>query len=338
MGALKRGVNPLSHDLGLHICGGRGKHSLRTPVELEELAGRLNLDGTELIRASKLSAKVDNTCLQDGFGLYLHSFILTSSGEWAVVQQGMKPDDKLARRYHWHSPRVRSFVEDPQAGISGVNQGIITNLSDHRAGRSRQSIAEFVREDPDRQLREIRHLVMDRAHDVKPRHVDEKRLGAVLRAAHEAQHARFEDTLLLPGLGPRTLQSLALVGEVIYGAPHRFEDPARFAFAHGGKDGSPFPVPLNVYDEGLDFLREALDRTKVGYSEKRRSLQTLSRFVEAIEQRQGTGADVEAVKRWEKRNAPRYGGRTVFDRPGSRRPRTKPREGDQLSLFGQATV
>jgi hypothetical protein len=261
MGALKRAINPVSHDLGLHVCGGRGKHSLRTPRELEDLAGRLNLDGAALVRASRLSAKVDNTCVQDGFSLYLYSCIVTATGEWSVVQQGMKPDSKLARRYHWHSPTVRSFVDDPQSGIAGQSQGVITNLSDRRADRSRDGIVSFIREHPDRQLRELRHLVMDRAHRVGRRHVDEKRLGAVLRAAHEAQYSRFEDAVLLPGLGPRTLQSLALMSEVIYGAPHRFRDPARFSFAHGGKDGSPFPVPLNVYDESLDYLREALDKT-----------------------------------------------------------------------------
>lgn len=337
MGALKRAINPLSHDLGLHVCGGRGKHSLKTPQELEELAGKRNLDGAALVRASRLSAKVDNTCVQDGFSLYLHSFVVTATGEWSVVQQGMKPDSKLARRYHWHSPTVRSFVDDPQSGIAGQSQGLITNLSDRRADKSRDGIVTFIREHPDRQLREIRHLVMDRAHQVGRRHVDEKRLGAVLRAAHEAQHNRFEDALLLPGLGPRTLQSLALVSEVIYGAPHRFQDPARFSFAHGGKDGSPFPVPLTVYDESLDFLKEALDKTKVDHSEKLRSLRTLARFVESVEKRGNTAVDADEVIRWEKQHSRQFGGRTVFDDAGGAgkpgQGTRKGKEGDQLLLF-----
>ena len=335
MGALKRAINPISHELGLHVCGGRGKHSLKTPDELFEISGRLGLDGAALVRSSKLSAKVDNTCVQDGFSLYLHSFVLSNTGQWTVVQQGMNPGSRLARRYHWHSPSVRSFVADPQSAVTGENQGLITNLSDARAEEARGTIVDFLREHPERQMREIRHLVIDRAHDVKPRHVNDKRLAAVLAVAHERQHATFEEALLLPGVGPRTLQSLALVSEVIYGAPHRFEDPARFSFAHGGKDGSPFPVPLKVYDEGLDFLRVALDRSHVEHSEKRRSLRMLSRFTQFVERRYERRVDIEAVKKWERRHAPEFGGRTVFDTPRARPTiaRPKPAEGEQLSLF-----
>ncbi len=336
MGALKRALNPISHELGLHVCGGRGKHSLRTPQQLLEVSGRLGIDGAALVRASKLSAKVDNTCVQDGFSLYLHSFVLSNTGQWTVVQQGMNPSCRLARRYHWHSPTVRSFVSDPQAGVTGENQGLITNLSDSRADKARSGIVTFMREHPERQMREIRRLVMDRAHDVKPRHVNDKRLAAVLTVAHERQHATFEEALLLPGVGPRTLQSLALVSEVIYGAPHRFDDPARFSFAHGGKDGSPFPVPLKVYDEGLEFLRVALDRSHVEHSEKRHSLRMLSRFTQFVERRYERRVDIEAVKRWEWRHSPTFGGRTVFDqqpRPSTADINTQPVEGEQLSLF-----
>lgn len=334
-GALKRAINPVSNDLGLYVCGGRGKHSRRTPDELTEFCEENGLDDTGLVRASKLSAKVDNTCVQDGFGLYLHSFIVTPKGEWTVIQQGMNDQTSMARRYHWHSANVRSFVSDPQSGITGENRGLITNLSDSRALEARDGIVEFLKEHPDKQLREFRHLAMDRSHEVKPHHVNEKRLGAVVKLAYERQYSHFEDALLLPGVGPRTLWSLALVGEVIYGAPHRFDDPARFSFAHGGKDGSPFPVPLTTYDEGIEFLRSALDRSRVDRSEKLTSLRKLTKFTDFLARRYDTRVDANSVKRLERARSHVFGGRTVFDdKPRPTRPKhVNGGDGEQLSLF-----
>jgi len=334
VGALKRAVNPIGRDLGLYVCGGRGKHSRRTPDELEAVAALHGLDGGALVRASRLSAKVDNTCVQDGFSLYLHTFVVTSAGQWAVVQQGMNPDLRLARRYHWHSAAVRTFVDDPQSGVVGEGQGLITNLSDSRAAGSRAGIVEFLHEHPERQMREVRRLVMDPAHQVGRRHVDEKRLAAVLTTAYERNVPEFTDALLLPGVGPRTMQALALVGEVIYGAPHRFDDPARFSFAHGGKDGSPFPVPLKVYDESIAFLRSALDRSAVERSEKLASLRKLTAFTEFVEQRYDRTVDTERVIQQERAMSPAYGGRTVFDQAVTKRHRPRKQSGpEQLSLF-----
>lgn len=311
MGALKRAINPLFDELGLYVCGGRGKYSLKTPSELLAFSDRTGCDGAMLVRASRLSAKVDNTCIDDGFSLYLHSFIVSRGGEWAVIQQGMNPDVRRARRYHWHSASVQSFVDDPHTAVIGDNLGEIMNLSDARAGKNRQGIVEFLSQHPDVQLREMRHLSLDAGHAVKPRHVDSKRLGAIMTLAYEKQFRNFTDALLLPGVGPRTVQSLALVSEVIYGSPGRFSDPARFAFAHGGKDGHPFPVPLKTYDESISILRGAVDSAKINRSDKMRSLKVLHEMSLAIEKNRSPFADVEKVIQHERRQSHHYGGMTV---------------------------
>ncbi|MEJ2004697.1 MAG: DUF763 domain-containing protein, partial [Cyclobacteriaceae bacterium] len=231
MGALKHALNPGSRELGIYICGGRGKHSRKTPDELLQIADHTGLNGNELVRTSKLTAKVDNTALQDGFQLYLHSFILTESGHWAVVQQGMNELNHMARRYHWLSEHVSSFVDEPHASVIGQNQGLILNLTAHEAEASREGILNVGRENPGRILPEIRKILMPRHHDVKATDVDMKRLGTILTMSYDSQFNQFEDLLLLRGLGPKTLRSLTLVSEVIHGTPSRFRDPARFSFA-----------------------------------------------------------------------------------------------------------
>jgi len=327
MGALKRALNPISHDLGLYVCGGRGAHSRRTPEELIEHADRTGLDGTELVRASKLSAKIDNTCLQDGFRLYLHTFVVSREGQWAVVQQGMNDSLGMARRYHWHSPSLRSFVDDPHTAVVGRNRGQILNLSDSRAEANRAGIVSFLKQHPDTQLRELRRLAMDRSHHLSARHVDSRRLGAVLALAYEKQFDSFVNALLLPGVGPRTIQSLALVSEVIFGASGRFDDPARFSFAHGGKDGAPFPVLLDVYDRSLSVLKQAIDKSHLVRSEKAASLRKLFLFSQFVEHNHSPVADVNRVIAHERRHSAAYGGKTATGAAG------KGREGEQLSLF-----
>jgi hypothetical protein len=331
MGALKRGVGPISGELGIHICGGRGKHSLKTPMELETVAMATGLDGDALVRASKLSAKVDNGCLQDGFSIYLHNFIVTDQGHWAVVQQGMNQGTKMARRYHWHSPLVTSFVSDPQAAVVGRHQGEIVNLSAARAAPAQSQIVEFLHQHPDVQIRELRHLQMPMRHGVRPMDVDSKRLGAVLALAYERQLASFSETLLIKGLGPRTLQALALVSEVIFGTPTRFKDPARFAFAHGGKDGSPFPVPTKVYDKSINALARAVKQAKIDRSERLDGLKKLSLFARFIEKHHAPCAHVSAVIQKERAEAHKFGGRTVFG--WSQPPKKKSRTPRQLDLF-----
>ena len=337
MGALKRGLNPRAQELGVYICGGRGKQSRNTPGELRTIAERINLDGDALVRTSRLTARVDNNAVADGFQIYLHSFILTSDGDWAVVQQGMNEASRLARRYHWHSAAVRDFTSAPHTAIVGEHAGTIMNLVDREARPAQEALLAITREDPARTLAEIRHLTMPRHHDVRATDVNEKRLGAVLALAHERDLRDFASFLLLEQLGPRTLQSLALVAEVVHGTPTRFDDPARFAFAHGGKDGHPFPVPLKVYDESIAVLRRALDSANLGDTDKLGGFKRLDTFTRAIEAQRGPEADVAATIAHERAISTSFGGRTVFDDPPSRsalrREGTpRPRRG-QLDLF-----
>lgn len=236
-----------------------------------------------MVRASKLSAKVDNTAIQDGFQLYLHSFILSNEGDWAVVQQGMSDNSATARRYHWHSENLKSFVEEPHTGICGINQGQILNLTANDADQARQSMMSMTAESPTRMLSEIQKLVLPDHHDVKSKDVDLKRLGSILWLAQEKQPSDFEELLLLEGMGPRTLQSMALVSEVIYGTPSRFTDPARYSFAHGGKDGHPFPVPVNVYDETISVLQKAIEKAKIGNTDKQQAIKSLHQIARNAE-------------------------------------------------------
>jgi hypothetical protein len=326
MGALKRAVNPHSKDLGIYICGGKGKHSTQTPAELLKISETTGLDGSHLVKCSKLSAKVDNTAIQDGFQLYTHNFILSDTGKWAVVQQGMSAQSKTARRYHWHSEELTSFVNDPHTFIYGQNTGNILNMADKQANSSRNGVMQIAAENPDKMLREISTLVMPNHHDVQAKDVDLKRLGAVLWLAHEKQPKDFEDLLLLQGLGPRTLQSLALVSEVIHGTPSRFKDPARFSFAHGGKDGHPFPVPTKVYDETIGVLQTAIYKAKIGNSEKTEAIKRLTEIAQRAEKDFIPNANFDKVIEQERNDSWKYVGRTVMGR-------AKPPVLQQLKLF-----
>jgi len=327
IGALKRGLTPRASELGIFVCGGRGRFSRNTPQELLAIADRRGLDGESLVRTSRLTARVDNNAIADGFQIYLHSFILTANGEWAVVQQGLNEQSGMARRYHWHSASVHDFVCEPHTAIVGDHQGTIMNLVDAQAKPAQESLLDIVRQDPEATLSDARRLVMPSHHDVRPHNVDLKRLGAVLALAHERDLQDFASLLLLEQLGPRTLQSLALIAEVVHGTPSRFADPARFSFAHGGKDGHPFPVPLRTYDESIDFLRNGLDRAKVGDKEKLEGFRRLSRFLENIETQYEPVADFNAAVEHERSISRSIGGRTVQDdRRVSRYPK-------QRSLF-----
>ena len=293
---------------------------------------RTGLDAHALVRASRLTARVDNNAVADGFQIYLHSFVVTAEGEWAVVQQGMNETSGLARRYHWHSPAVADFTVEPHAAIVGAPAGTIRNLVDRRAIPAQQALLAIAADDPARTLAAVRRLEMPRRHDVRAADVSERRLGAVLALAHERALADFASFLLLEQLGPRTLQSLALVAEVVHGTPTRFDDPARFSFAHGGKDGHPFPVPLASTTSRSPCSERALEAAKVGHTEKLDGLRRLDTFTRAIERRREAEVDVPAAIAHERALAPSVGGRTVFDdrHPGRRRPA---RGGEQLPLF-----
>ncbi|UOE42317.1 DUF763 domain-containing protein [Chryseobacterium suipulveris] len=332
MGALKRAVNPRSRELGIYIAGGKGKFSKETPNELLKISETTGLNGNELIRASKLSAKVDNTAIQDGYQLYTHNFLLSDEGNWAVIQQGMNVQDKTARRYHWHSENLKSYVDEPHTGISGINQGEILNLTSHGAAENRNGILEISHEAPEKIMKDI-SLILPSHHDVQASDVNLKRLGAMLAMTREMQPENFEDLLLLKGVGPRTMQSLALVSEVIHGAPSRFQDPARFSFAHGGKDGHPFPVPIKIYDETINILQKGIEKSKLENSDKLKSVEKLHSIITKAEENFTPDFDIQNVITEERKNSWKNGGKTVFwDAKPPKNDRLK-NGGIQLSLF-----
>lgn len=325
IGALKRGLNPRAAELGVFVCGGRGKHSRNTPDELRAVADRTSLDGEALVRTSRLTARIDNNAIADGFQIYLHSFIVSAAGDWTVVQQGLNDAAGLARRYHWHSASVRDFTNEPHTGIVGQNQGAIMNLVDSHAKPAQHAMLTLAQQNPEATLREARSLVVPRHHDVRAENVHLKRLGAVLAVAYERELRDFASLLLLENLGLRTLQTMALIAEVVHGAPSRFSDPARFSFALGGKDRHPFPVPLKTYDESIHILRNALDRAKLGDSDKIDGLKRLDKFTRAVENHYAPEANFDAIIAHEHQISASLDGRSVFD--------DKPRRDRQLSLF-----
>jgi uncharacterized protein len=333
IGALKRGLKPLERELGLHVCGGRGRHSRKTPDELVAIGERVGFDGAALAQASRLVAKVDSAAVQDGFELYLHGFIVADDGHWVVVQQGMKDATNTARRYHWASEGLESFVEEPHTAIEGRNEGNIVNLTDRRAARSRIVQLELLAHDgPDRIVAEVAkleglartpappetdepllpHLIMPAHHDIRPKDVILRRLHGSLAAAADRGPTDFAQLLLVPGVGARTVRALAQVAEVIHGAPHRFADPARFAMAHGGKDGHPFPVPLKVYDETIRVLKYAVAKARLGSNEEIAAMKRLDDQSRLLE-KTATGPTLPQFIAEERRMAPAYGGRSVMD-------------------------
>jgi uncharacterized protein len=325
IGALKRGLAPLQDELGIHVCGGRGKHSRRTPDELTLLGDRVGIDAPALTRASRLVAKVDSAAVQDGFDLYLHGFFVADDGHWTVVQQGMNGDKRQARRYHWHSGSLSSFVDEPHSAIDGPCQGDIINLTDRRADRSRSAQLDLLATlGPDRIVRELAalteepsaqlglpHLVMPAHHDVRSSDVFTRRLHGTLAAAVERGPVDFPDLLLTPGVGARTVQSLAMVAEVVHGAPYRFRDPARFSLAHGGKDRHPYPVPLKVYDETIRVLKSAVQKAKLGHSEEMQALKRLDDQARQLE-RTASGPSLETFITAERSRSASLDGRSVF--------------------------
>ena len=330
MGVLKSTLNPLSKDLGIYVCGGKGNLSRNTPAELLAVSEKTGLNGTELIRCSKLSAKVDNTAVQDGYNLYLHNFIVTTDGDWVVIQQGMDTGGKTARRYHWHSESMQSFLDDPHTAVCGINQGSILNLADTRADKARNGMLDLTKQSTDITLKDVQKLVMPAHHDVQRTDVDMKRLGALLWLAHDRQVNNFEELLLLEGAGPRTIQSLALVSEVIHGAPTRFTDPARFSFAHGGKDGHPFPVPLKTYDETISILENAVNKAKLGNTDKQEAIKKLHQLsLQAEKNFTPSQNGLDEVIKEERENSWKYDGQTVFGKV--KKPESKVPV--QLSLF-----
>jgi hypothetical protein len=325
IGALKRGLAPLSGELGIHVCGGRGRHSRKTPDELKALGDRVGVDAIRLTRTSRLVAKVDSAAVQDGFDLYLHGFFVTDDGVWTVVQQGMNDAKRQARRYHWHSAALSDFVDEPHTAIEGPAQGNIVNLTDHRAGQSRSVQLDLLANlGPDRIVDEyaaiangipaqptLPHLIMPAHHDVRSSDVFTRRLHGTLAAAAERGPVDFPELLLTPGVGARTVQSLAMVAEVVHGAPYRFQDPARFSLAHGGKDRHPYPVPIKVYDETIRVLKSAVQNGRLGHSEELQALKRLDDQARRLE-RTADGPSFDAFVAGERQRSASLDGRSVF--------------------------
>ncbi|MER9030849.1 DUF763 domain-containing protein [Mesorhizobium sp. M0674] len=337
VGALKRGLNPMSRELGIHVCGGRGAHSRKTPQELMAIGERVGIDGAALATASRLVAKVDSAAVQDGFDLYLHGFIVTDDSRWVVVQQGMNGDSRQARRYHWLSEGLTSFVDQPHAAIEGERQGEIVNLTDHRAAPSRSGQIDLLKTmSPERILDELAvlepppkaapakpaaqptlpNLVMPAHHDVRESDIVMHRLHGNISAAIESGPAGFPELLLVPGVGARTVRALAMVAEVVHGAPCRFSDPARFSLAHGGKDRHPFPVPLKVYDETIAVLKSAVGKAKLGREEELGALKRLDGESRRLE-RYVTGPSLKEIVAGEFDQSHLLGGRSVFGWEGA---------------------
>ena len=330
IGALKRGLSPLERELGIHVCGGRGKQSRKTPHELMSVGERVGIDGASLAKTSRLVAKVDSAAVQDGFELYLHGFIVTDDGQWVVVQQGMNGERRQARRYHWLSESLKDFVDEPHAAIEGSGQGEIINLTHHMAKASRHAQLDLLLTwGPDGILKEfsavttrsenrkaavqplLPHLVMPEHHDVRSSDIVERRLHGSLAAAAACGPKDFSELLLVPGVGARTVRALAMVAEVVHGAPCRFSDPARFSLAHGGKDRHPFPVPLRVYDETIRVLKSGVQKAKLGRTEEVDALKRLDQQARQVE-RYADGPSFEALVDEEFRQSSSYGGRSVL--------------------------
>ncbi len=293
-GALKVGLAGRERDVGLWVAGGKGRHSRSTPDELMSYAADLALDGPALVRASRTSAKVDSAAVQDGYDLYHHAFFLTKGGGWAVVQQGMRDRDGSARRYHWLGEQVRDFVSEPHAAVaSDAAADAVLNLVAADSEGVRRATAALARWEPDKLIHEAERvrasaasLDMPTRHWVDPaRDIDPKQLRKVMLSTYQRDPRSFEDVLMTPGLGAKSLRALALLSELTHGEVASVRDPARFSFAHGGKDGHPFPVDRATYDKTIAWLRDAIDKAKVGHSERLHALRRLQGWYERKQER-----------------------------------------------------
>ena len=280
--AVKQGIAGIEAELGLFAAGGKGAHSRRTPGEIMARGAEISVDPAGLVYLSRLTAKVDNNAVQDGYQLYIHNFFFTPDGRWAVVQQGMNDTTATARRYHWLSDTITDMTVSPHTAVCDNRRlDLVMNLTDPAAGRARDITTGLSREHPERtlaQIREVNRLTLPRRHEVTAEDINPGRIEKILLSTYERRPADFEELLSLPGVGPKTIRALALIGEVIYGAPASFSDPARFSFAHGGKDGHPYPVDRENYDRSIDTLRRAAQSARIGMTEKKEALKRLDAF------------------------------------------------------------
>ena len=278
-GALKEGIRGQEHDLGLFIAGGKGATSRQTPVEIGNYAPYLSVDPQPLVYASRMAAKVDSVAVQDGYTLYHHVFVFTREGEWCVVQQGMNSDTRYARRYHWISSAVSDFVCEPESAICcDCREESVLDLIAADSGKCRQAVALLSREKPERllaELKAVRGLELPERHPIKMEDIHPDRLQKIFLSTYDRQPGDFKKLLEMPGVGAKTVRALSLLAELLYGAPASFSDPARYSFAHGGKDGHPYPVDLESYGKSISFLETAVRRARVGDGDKLKSLRSL---------------------------------------------------------------
>ena len=281
--ALKEGIKGLEKSLGLFVAGGKGRTSRGTPLEISRWGDLIGLNPEPLAYASRMVAKVDTSALQDGYQLYHHTFIFTSSGAWAVVQQGMNEDTRYARRYHWLGEGVRDFVCEPHAAICSDRRGEVLNLVAQESTPAREVIAQIAAEQrPEKTISELKKLTtldLPRRHWLSPSDIHPEKLSKIFLSTYEQSPRNFEELLGLPKVGPKTIRALALLAELIYGAPPSFRDPARYSFAHGGKDGRPYPIDRETYDQSIQLLRKAVLRCRVSGGEKRQAILRLDAFL-----------------------------------------------------------
>ena len=282
-GALKEGVKGLQTDLGLYIAGGKGKTSRKTPLEIDAFGQNINIDPAPLIYASRMSAKVDNSALQDGYQLYHHTFFFTSDGSWSVVQQGMNEINRYARRYHWLSEGVNDFVCEPHSAICSQGKGEVLNLTAIESESARTTITQIAREEkPDKligQLNKIKTLDLPSRHYLNLDDIHPDRLSKIFIQTYDRQPDNFERLLGLQGVGAKTLRALSLISELIYEVPVSLRDPARYSFAHGGKDGHPYPVDKKTYDKSIEILHQALEKAKLNDTDKIAALRRLKSWL-----------------------------------------------------------
>ena len=312
LGSLRRKTNPRAKELGIYILGGKGRYSYYAPNQIRNVSNQHGLKGNELVKSCYLTRKIDNNAIMDGYNLYQQYFILTDEGEWTNISQGMNTKTRRARRYHWHSPTVRSFVDDPHTGIVGKKGKPIINLVDSRANNVRNNIINLTHEKPMKVLNECKKMSLPNRHDVRESDVNMKRLGAVLEMAYNNGIDNFEDLMMLKGVGPKTLKSLALVSEVIHGDSSRFEDPSRFSFAVGGKDGRPHPVDTKAYDETIEMLQDSVEKSKLGYNDKSKAIKRLHRATKDVESRFTPVSFLEDLLDIEWKDSEKNGGMTFM--------------------------
>jgi len=279
-GAIKEGIRGEEESLGLFVAGGKGAASRRTPAEIATWGDRTGIEADPLIYASRTSAKVDSAAVQDGYQIYHHSFLFDRDGRWAVVQQGMNEDNGMARRYHWLSARLEDFVCEPHAAVCCDRRSPTLNLVARESEEARKTTSELARERPERlvsELEGLKRIELPRRHAVLISDISPGRLERIFVKTYEAQPEDFRVLLGIAGVGGKTIRALALVAELVYGSAPSFEDPARYSFAHGGKDGIPYPVDRPLYDGTISILERAIKRAKLNRTDEISALRRMER-------------------------------------------------------------